>query len=143
METDKSPSRSQDKHGSTSASAWRASQDAARRLDFRHRQSSSPSTGPIYRKRSSSPRHTFEEFQEKLAAGMLQAEPLDQVISQAEAEEQDRKKPDPPRQYGMHLNATLTIQTRRRYSSTLPKNLEELRQKYDVLSNCWLLGQQR
>ena len=29
----------------------------------------------------------FEEFQEKLAAGMLQAEPLDQVISQAEAEE--------------------------------------------------------
>ena len=85
----------------------------------------------------------FEEFQEKLAAEMLQAEPLDQVISQAEAEEQDRKKPDPPRQYGMHLNATLTIQTRRRYSSTLPKNLEELRQKYDVLSNCWLLGQQR
>ena len=85
----------------------------------------------------------FEEFQEKLAAGMLQAEPLDQVISQAEAEEQDRKEPDPPRQYGMHLNATLTIQTRRRYTSSLPKNLEELRQKYDVLSNCWLLGQQR
>ena len=85
----------------------------------------------------------FEEFQEKLSAGMLQAEPLDQVISQAEAEEQDRKKPDPPRQYGMHLNATLTIQTRRRYSSTMPKNIEELRQKYDVLSNGWLLGQQR
>ena len=61
----------------------------------------------------------FEEFQEKLAAGMLQAEPLDQVISQAEAEEQDRKKPDPPRQYGMHLNATLTIQTRRRYIAAL------------------------
>ena len=85
----------------------------------------------------------FEEFREKLAAGMLQAEPLDQVIPQAEAEEQDRKKPDPPRQYGMHLNATLTNQTRRRYTSSLPKNLEELRQKYDVLSNCWLLGQQR
>ena len=85
----------------------------------------------------------FEEFQEKLATGMLQAELLDQVISQAEGEEQDRKKPDPPRQYGMHLNATLTIQTRRRKSSTLPKNLEELRQKYDVLSNCWRLGQQR
>ena len=85
----------------------------------------------------------FEEFQEKLAAGIIQAEPLDQVISQAEAEEQDRKKPDPPRQYGMHLNATLTIQTRRRYTSSLPKNLEELRQNYDVLSKCWLLGQQR
>ena len=65
----------------------------------------------------------FEEFQEKLAAGMLQAEPLDQVISQAVAEEQDRKKPDPPRQYGIHLDVVLTIQTRH----------EELRQKYDVL----------
>ena len=85
----------------------------------------------------------FEEFQEKLAAGMLQAEPLDRIISQAEAEDQDRQKPEPPRQYGMHLSATLTIQTRRRYTSGLPRNLEELRQKYDVLSNCWLLGQQR
>ena len=85
----------------------------------------------------------FEEFQEKLAAGMLQAEPLDQVISQAEAEEQDPEKPDPPRQYGIHLNAALTIQMRRRYTSTLPANCEELRAKYEVLSNCWLLGQQR
>ena len=85
----------------------------------------------------------FEEFQEKLEAEMLQAEPLDQVISQAEAEEQDRKKPDPPRQYGIHLNAALTIQTRRRYTSTLPKDVEELRAKCEVLSSCWLLGQQR
>ena len=77
----------------------------------------------------------FEEFQEKLAAGMLQVEPLDQIISQAEAEEQDRKKPEPPRQYA------LTIQTRRR-NSTAPQNLEDLRAKYEVLSNCWLLGQQ-
>ena len=74
---------------------------------------------------------------------MLQAEPLDQVISQAEAQEQDRKKPDPPRQYGIHLNAALTIQTRRRHTSILPKDLEELRAKYDVLSNCRLRGQQR
>ena len=59
----------------------------------------------------------FEEFQEKLAAGMLQAEPLDRIISQAEAEDQDQQKPDPPRQYGLHLNATLAIQTRRRYTS--------------------------
>ena len=66
---------------------------------------------------------------------MLQAGPLDQVISQAEAEEQDSKKPDPPRQYGIHLNAALTIRTRRRYASTLPANCEELRAKYDVLSN--------
>ena len=32
-----------------------------------------------------------EEFYEKIAAEMLQAEPLDPVMSQAEAEEQDRK----------------------------------------------------
>ena len=82
-------------------------------------------------------------FQEKLAAGMLQVEPLDQVISHAEAEEQDRKKPDPPRQHGIHLNGALMIQTRRKYTSTSPSNYEKLRAKYDVLSNCWLLGQQR
>ena len=85
----------------------------------------------------------FEEFQEKLAAGMLQAEPLDQIISQAEAEDQDRKKPEPPRHCGIHLDASFTIQTRRGYTSTLPANLEESRAKYDVLSNRWLLGQQR
>ena len=83
-----------------------------------------------------------EEFWEKLAAGMLQAEPLDHNISQAEAEEQDRPKPELRKQYGMHLNASLTIQTRRRFTSNLPRSLEELRQKYDVLSN-WCLGQQR
>ena len=74
---------------------------------------------------------------------MLQAEPLNQIFSQAEAEEQDGQTPEPPRQYGMHLNASRKIQTRCRYTGTVPKNLEELRQKYDVFSNCWLLGQQR
>ena len=84
----------------------------------------------------------FEEFQEKLATGMLHAEPLDQIISQAEAEDQDRKKPE-LRQNWIHLNASLTTQTRRRYTSTPPANLEDLRAKYEVLSNCWLLDQQR
>ena len=50
---------------------------------------------------------------------------------------------DPTRQYGIHINVALTIQTRRRYTSALLKNTEELRAKYDVLSNCWLLSQQR
>ena len=48
----------------------------------------------------------FEEFQEKLAAGMLHAEPLDQTISEAEAEDQDRKKPE-SRQNGIHLKRFL------------------------------------
>ena len=47
----------------------------------------------------------YEDFQERLSAGMLRAEPLDQVISLAEAELQDSQRPDPPRQYGFHLDA--------------------------------------
>ena len=80
----------------------------------------------------------FEDFQERLAAGMLRAEPLDHVISQAEAEEQDRMKPEPPRQYGIHLDSRLTLQTRRKYTSSSPKDVEQLRAKYDVMSNLWL-----
>ena len=85
----------------------------------------------------------FEDFQERLAAGMLRAEPLDHVISQAEAEEQDRTKPEPARQYGIHLDSRLTLQTRRKYTSSNPKDIEELRAKYDVMSNLWLLAQMR
>ena len=85
----------------------------------------------------------YEEFQERLSAGMLRAEPLEQVISMAEAEQQDSQRPDPPRQYGIHLNAQLTLQTRKRYSSVAPKNFEELRLKYEVMGNMWLLAQLR
>ena len=80
----------------------------------------------------------YEEFQERLSAGMLRVEPLEQVISMAEAQ-----RPDPPRQYGIHLNAQLTLQTRKRYSSVAPKNFEELRLKYEVMGNMWLLAQLR
>ena len=113
-------------HGSASETARRTSSDVARKLDVSYGQVQVKNTKKNLREEELSAHAYFEEFQEKLAAGMLQAEPLDQVISQAEAEEQDRKKPDPPRQYGIHLDAALTIQTRR----------EELRQKHDVLSNC-------
>ena len=76
-----------------------------------------------------------EDFQERLSAGMLRAESLDQVISLAEAEEQERQKPDPPKQFGIHLDSKLTLQTRRRYTGA-PKNTEELRAKYEDKSNC-------
>ena len=68
---------------------------------------------------------------------------LDQVISMAEAEEQERQKPDPPKQFGIHLDSKLTLQTRLRYTGTAPKNTEELRPKYEVMSNMWLLAQLR
>ena len=71
---------------------------------------------------------------------MLRAESLDHVISLAEAEEQERQMPDPPKQFGIHLDSKLTLQTRRRYTGTPPKNTEELRAKYEVMSNMWLLA---
>ena len=80
----------------------------------------------------------YEDFQERLSAGMLRAESLDQVISMAEAEEQERQKPDPPKHFGIHLDSKLTLQTRRRCV-----NIEELRSKYEVMSNMWLLAQLR
>ena len=43
----------------------------------------------------------------------------------------------------MHLDSTLTIQTKRRYMSTMPTTTEGLRQKYRIMSNCWLLAQMR
>ena len=85
----------------------------------------------------------YEDFQERMSAGMLRAESLDQVISMAEAEEQERQKPDPPKQFGIHLDSKLTLQTRRRYTGTGPKNTEELRAKYVVMSNMWRLAQLR
>ena len=47
----------------------------------------------------------YEDYQELLSAGMLRAEPLEQVISFAEAEKQDTQRADPPPPYGIHLNA--------------------------------------
>ena len=44
---------------------------------------------------------------------------------------------------GLNLDATLTIQTCRRYVSTMPTGTEELRDKYRVMSNMWILAQFR
>ena len=74
---------------------------------------------------------------------MLWAESLDQVINLAEAEEQGRSKLDPPKQFGIHLDSKLALQTRRRCTGSAPKNTEELRAKYEVMSNMWLLAQRR
>ena len=85
----------------------------------------------------------YEDFQERLSAGMLPAESLHQVISLAEVEEQERQKPDPPKQFGIHFHSKLPLQTRRRYTGAAPKNTVELRAKYEVMSNMWLLAQLR
>ena len=50
---------------------------------------------------------------------------------------------NPPEQLGLHLDSTLTVQTKRRYMSSMPANTEALRTKYEVLTNFWLLTQSR
>ena len=53
------------------------------------------------------------------------------------------QKPEPVRTLGINLESSLTIQTRRRYVSAMPSNFEELRTKYKVITNMWLLAQMR
>ena len=65
----------------------------------------------------------LRRFPRGLSAGMLRADPLDQVISLAEAELQDIQRPDAPRQLGIHLNAQLTLQTSRA-STTVPGTVD-------------------
>ena len=78
-----------------------------------------------------------EEFAVSLAEGCLEAERL------CEVEEQRKVKADPARQYGMHLDGKLTLQTRRKFTSVEPTNQEQLRAKFTVLQNMWLLAQLR
>ena len=90
------------------------------------------------------PAHSyFEEFEESLAEGRLEAERLRDVVSEEEAQEQRKLKSDPARQCGMHLDGKLTLQTRRKFTSSEPSNQEQLRAKYTVLQNMWLLAQLR
>ena len=85
----------------------------------------------------------YEEFEESLAEGSLEAERLSDVVSEEEAQEQRRLKADPARQYGMHLDGKLTLQTRRKFTSVEPANQEQLRAKYTVSQNMWLMEQLR
>ena len=64
----------------------------------------------------------FEEFEESLAEGRLEAERLRDVVSEEEAQEQRKLKADPARQYGMHLDGKLTLQTRKKFTSSEPSN---------------------
>ena len=78
-----------------------------------------------------------------MADGLLFRETLAQVISLAEENKQRALKPKVSRQMGLHLDNTLTIQTRRRFVSSMPATIEELRDKYQVMSHMWLLAQMR
>ena len=85
----------------------------------------------------------FEVFVEEVNEGRLRAETLAQVISLEEEEAQERSKPEHPKQLHLTLKANLTLQTRRRFISQMPTSVEQLRTKYQVLSNLWLLAKLR
>ena len=78
-----------------------------------------------------------------LANGTLKAVTLAHVVSAKGQEDQDEARPEPSRQMGMHLDSTLTVQTKRRHMASMPTSTEGLRLKYRVFSNCWFLEQMR
>ena len=85
----------------------------------------------------------YESFEEKLSDGQLTAETLAHVVSLQEELDQKAKHPELSRQLGLHLDSSLTIQTKRRYMSHMPSSTAELRQKYKVMTYTWLLAQVR
>ena len=65
------------------------------------------------------------------------------MASLEEETAQERIKPEQPKQLHLTLDANLTVQTCRRYLSSMPRSLEELRRKYWVMKHMWLLAKMR
>ena len=65
------------------------------------------------------------------------------MISLEEEEAQERVKPEQPKQLHLTLDANLTVQTRRRFLSSMPRTVEDLRRKYWVMTHMWLLAKMR
>ena len=84
-----------------------------------------------------------QSYEEKLADGLLYRETLVQVVSLTEEIKQKALKPEVGRQMGPHQDNTLTIQTKRRYLSSVPATIEDLRKKYQAMSHMWLLAKMR
>ena len=55
------------------------------------------------------------------------AEPLTHVVSLQEEERQKALRPEPARSVGIHLDSSLSIQTQRRFMSSVPTTIEDLR----------------
>ena len=85
----------------------------------------------------------FENFEAALADGSLEAEKLDQVVNVVEERAELAKTPNAAKHLGIHLDASLMIQTRRRFHSVLPATAEALRLNFSVMSNLWLLAKIR
>ena len=77
----------------------------------------------------------FENFEEALSDGSLEAERLDRA--------ELAKTPHTAKHLGIQLDSSLSIQTGRRFKSVLPATTEALRMKFSVMSNLWLLSKMR
>ena len=85
----------------------------------------------------------YESYEEKLSNTSWRAEPLTHVVSLQEEEKQKALRPEPARGVGIHLDSSLSIQTQRRFMSSVPTTIEDLRTKYKVMANMFLLAQMR
>ena len=65
------------------------------------------------------------------------------MVSLQEEEKQKALRPEPARSVGIHLDSSLSIQTQRRFMSNVPTTIEDLRTKYKVMANMFLLAQMR
>ena len=72
----------------------------------------------------------FENFEEALSDGSLEAERLDQVVNVLEERAELAKTPHAAKHLGIHLDSSLSIQTRRRFKSVLLATTEALRMKF-------------
>ena len=68
---------------------------------------------------------------------------MDKVVNVAEERAELAKTPNAAKQLGIHLDASLTIQIRKRFTSVLPATTEALRLKFSVMSYLWLLAKMR
>ena len=64
-------------------------------------------------------------------------------MSLQEEEKQKALRPEPARSVGNNLDSSLSIQSQRRDMSKMPANIEELRTKYKVMVNMFLLTKMR
>ena len=65
------------------------------------------------------------------------------MVSVEEEEAQERTKPEQPKQLHVTLDANLSVQTRRRYLSSMTATIEDLRRKYWVMTHMWQLATMR
>ena len=70
-------------------------------------------------------KHGNDPTDDELPAQAYTREISQARVRQVKLKDQDRAKPESARQYGFHLDPRLTLQTRRKYTSSHPKDIEQ------------------